>query len=263
MATKQLIAIFGALAFMGTFLLAVATGAALIVVKALGEERLSRWAGTASGWLFGGRGLTRKIIIAASIIFVGYGATLVGASTVSHRWELALGQEKYFCEIDCHLAYSIVGVEKAKTVGTGASQKIAAGMFYIVNVRTRFDEKTISPNRGDSPLTPSPRQVVLVDNQGHEYSISPEAQAALQSSLANKWTPMTEPLRPGDSYSTPLVFDLPLNVQGLSLLVASPTSPEWIGSFVIGDEGSILHKKVYLRIASEDAAENSPEAGRN
>lgn len=250
MAAKQMFAIFGALAFMGTFLLVVVTGAALVVVKLLGEERLSRWMGFASGWLFGGRGLARKIMFVATILLVGYGATLVGASTVSHRWELAPGQEKYFCETDCHLAYSIVGVEKTKTVGTGAGQKTAAGIFYVVNVRTRFDERTISPTRGDSPLTPSPRQVTLVDNEGHEYSVSPEGQEAFQASLREKWTPLTEPLRPGDSYSTQLVFDLPPDVHDLSLLVASPTNPRWIGHLLIGDEGSILHKKIYLRLAS-------------
>jgi Domain of unknown function (DUF4352) len=250
MAAKQMIAIFGAMAFMGTFLLVVATGAALIVVKALGDERLSRWAGATSGWLFGGRGLTRKISLVGAILLAGYGATLVGASTASHQWELAPGQEKYFCEIDCHLAYSVTSVETRKTVGAGASQRTAIGDFYVVNVRTRFDEKTISPNRGDSPLTPSPRQVTLVDNQGREYSTSVEGQAALQISLGDKWIPMTEPLRPGESYSTALVFDLPPGVQGLNLLVASPTNPGWIGRLLIGDEGSILHKKVYLRITS-------------
>jgi Domain of unknown function (DUF4352) len=250
MAAKQMVAIFGALAFMGTFLLVVATGGALIVVKALGDEKLSRWAGATSGWLFGSRGLARKISLVGAILLVGYGATLIGASTVSHQWELAPGQEKYFCEIDCHLAYSVTSVEKTKTVSAGANQRTAAGNFYIVNVRTRFDEKTISPNRGDSPLTPSPRRVTLVDNHGREYSTSVEGQTALQASLGEKWIPLTEPLRPGESYSTALVFDLPPGVQGLNLLVASPTNPGWIGHLLIGDEGSILHKKVYLRLAS-------------
>jgi hypothetical protein len=249
MAIKQMMAIFGALAFMGTFLLVVASGAALIIVKALGDKRLSRWAGSASGWLFGGRGLSRKISWVGAVLLAGYAATLVGASAASHQWELGPGQEKYFCEIDCHLAYSVRSVETAKTLGAGASQKTAVGNFYVVNLRTRFDEKTISPTRGDSPLTPSPRMVTLVDNQGNEYPVSPEGQQALQASLGDKWIPMTQPLRPGESYSTQLVFDLPAGMQGLNLLVSSPTNPGWIGHLVIGDEGSILHKKVYLRLA--------------
>ena len=250
MAAKQLIAILGVLAFLGTFFMLIATGIALVIVKSLGEERLSHWAGATSGWLFAGRGLARKIMFVATILLVGYGATLLGASTVSHQWELAPNQEKYFCEIDCHLAYSVASVEKIKMLGTGAAQKNATGVFYIVNVRTRFDEKTISPNRGDSPLTPSPREVTLVDSQGHEFATSPEGQKALEISLGDKWIPLTQSLRPGESYSTALVFDLPPDVQGLNLLVASPTNPRWLGRLLIGDEGSMLHKKVYLRLAS-------------
>lgn len=249
MAVKQMVAIFGALAFLGAFLSLVAAGAALVVVKALGEERLSRWAGTASGWIFGGRGLARKIALVGAILLAGYGATLVGASTLSHRWELRRGQEKYFCEIDCHLAYSVVAVEKTKVVGVGAGRKTANGIFYVVNVRTRFDEKTISPHRGDGPLAPSTRRVTLVDDQDREYAISPEGQEALQTSLQNTWKPFTDPLRPGESYSTPFVFDVPTGAPNLNLLIASPTSPGWIGHVLIGDEGSILHSKVYLRLA--------------
>ena len=34
-------------------------------------------------------------------------------SAGSHETDLARGQEKYFCEIDCHLAYSVVDVNDA------------------------------------------------------------------------------------------------------------------------------------------------------
>lgn len=250
MATKQLIAILGILAFLATFAALAATGGILIIVKVLGEERIRRWSGAASAWFFGGWGISRKIVFVAVILLMGYSVTLVGASTVSHQWELAPGQEKYFCEIDCHLAYSIAGVEKAGTLGAGSNQKSAAGVFYIVNVRTRFDEHTISAHRGDSPLTPSPRRLTLIDNQGRQYSISTEGQEALRSVPGSKWTPMTEPLRPGEMYSTRFVFDLPADAHNLNLLITSPTSPNWIGRLLIGDEGSILHKKVYLRVAS-------------
>jgi Domain of unknown function (DUF4352) len=267
MQAKQLMAIFGVLAFLGTFAVVVTTGAAFLAVKLLGEERLSRWAAGTSGWFFGRRGLARKILFVAAILLAGYGVTLVGASTASHEWELAPGAEKYFCEIDCHLAYSIAGVEKAKSVGSGDELKTADGIFYIVKLRTRFDEKTISSERGNSPLTPSPRKVTLVDDQGREYSISPVGQPALKASLRNEWIPMTQELQPGESYETQLVFDVPPGARGLKLLVSSPTEPAWLGRFLIGDEDSILHKKVYLRVASKSipAGGSSPllPAARN
>jgi hypothetical protein len=250
MEAKQLLAVFGVLAFLGTFAALFVSGAAFLAVKLIGEGRLSRWAGSASSWLFGRWGLARKILFVAAILLVGYGVSLVGASTASHEWELAPGAEKYFCEIDCHLAYSIAGVEKSKSLGAGADQKTAGGMFYIVKLRTRFDEKTISPNRGNSPLTPSPRKVTLVDDQGREYSTSPEGQSALEASLHIEWKPMTQELRPGEAYSTPLAFDVSADARGLKLLVSSPTEPAWLGRILIGDEGSFFHKKVYLRVPS-------------
>jgi hypothetical protein len=248
MAFKQFLAVFGALAFLGAFLLVLASGAAFLAVEILGEERLLRWFAGFTRWLFGGWGFARKILFALALLLVGYGATLVGASTVSRNYDLAPGQEKYFCETDCHIAYSVVGVQKTKSLGSPAAPENAAGMFYVITLRTRFDEHTISAHRGDSPLTPSPRAVSLVDHQGHEYLLSSAGQQALEDSLDGRWTPLTQPLRPGESYVTQLVFDVPASARGLKLLVASPTRPGWVGRIIIGDEGSLWHKKVYLQV---------------
>jgi Domain of unknown function (DUF4352) len=249
MATKQLMAVFGALAFLGAFAVLAATVAAIVVAKLIGEERLSRWTANTSSWIFSGWGLARKLKLVGLVLLAGYWIVLLTASATSHEWSLAPGEEKYFCEIDCHLAYSVVGVEETKTIA-GANQQRASGTFYVVTVRTRFDENTISPHRGNGPLTPSPRDVKLVDDQGREYAISSDAQSALENSLSSRSTPMTEPLRPGESYETPLVFDVPAGAAGLRLLITSPTEPLWLDRVLIGDEGSILHKKVYLRLAS-------------
>jgi|HubBroStandDraft_6_1064221.scaffolds.fasta_scaffold50156_5 hypothetical protein len=250
MEEKQLANAIGALTFLGAFAVLAASVVSILILKLLGEERLSRWGGAISGWLFGGRGLARKLAIAAGLLVVVYGLALLGASAASREWALSPGEEKYFCEIDCHLAYSVAGVQKVQTVGSGLNQKSAKGTFFIVNLRTRFDEHTISSHRGDSPLTPSPREVTLIDGQGREYSVSRDAQQTLEDSLSRSWNPLTKALRPGESYVTSLVFDLPAGVSGLKLLVASPTNPGWIGRVLIGDESSILHKKVYLRLNS-------------
>src|ERR1700734_526346 len=172
MEAKQLANAIGALTFLGTFAVLAASVVSIVTLKLLGEERLSRWGSAVSGWFFGGRGLTRKLAIAATLLILVYGMALLGASAASREWALSPGEEKYFCEIDCHLAYSVAGVQKVQTVGSGSNQKSAKGLFFVVNLRTRFDEHTISSHRGDSPLTPSPREVTLVDGQGREYSVS-------------------------------------------------------------------------------------------
>jgi hypothetical protein len=250
MAAKQLAGLIGALSFLGTVAVLAVLVTTIVILKLLGEDRLSHWSGAVSGWLFGGVGLTRKLVLLAGLLLFSYATALVGASAASHEWALSPGEEKYFCEIDCHLAYSVVKVEKVQTIGAGSTQKTANGTFLVVSLRTRFDERTISPNRGDSPLTPSRRMVTLVDSQGRAYTVSPQAQQSLDASLAGRYTSLTAPLRPGESYVTQLVFDLPQAVSGLKLLVASPTEPEWLGHILIGDESSVLHKKVYLRLNS-------------
>lgn len=250
MAAKQLAGLIGALSFLATVAVLAVLVTTIVILKLLGEDRLSRWSGAVSGWLFGGVGLTRKLALLAGLLLFLYATALVGASAASHELALSPGEEKYFCEIDCHLAYSVVGVEKVQTIGAGSTQKTANGTFLVVRLRTRFDEHTISPNRGYSPLTPSPRMVTLLDSQGRAYTVSPHAQQSLDASLAARSTSLTTPLRPGESYITQLVFDLPPAVSGLKLLVASPTAPEWLGHILIGDESSILHKKVYLRLNS-------------
>jgi hypothetical protein len=244
---KQLGAIFEILAFLGTLGALATAGVAFAGIYAVGEERLARRVPALSGWLFGGRGLARKAFAATAILVTGYAMVLLGASILSHELTLAPGEEKYFCEIDCHLAYSVADTATAKMVGSGAGQVTAQGMFYVVNVRTRFDENTISPHRGDNPLEPSPRLVTLVDDEGQRYSVSPAAEAAL-AATHGAGTPLTQPLRPGESYTTRLVFDLPPGTRNPRLLIESPVEPEWLGRVLIGDEGSLFHKKVFLRL---------------
>ena len=165
--------------------------------------------------------------ISASVVGVGlalYLALLVGFSAASHTTTLARGQEKYFCEIDCHLAYSVINTQ-AQLNG-----------HYVITLRTRFDEKTTSPNRPkDAPLTPSPRQLRLIDSAGHEYVPT-----------ATEGTSLLTPLTPATYYTTNIEFAIPKDAAGLRLLIN--TTPGWPDHLVIGDENSWLHKKTYLAL---------------
>jgi hypothetical protein len=61
-------------------------------------------------------------------------------------------------------------------------------------------------------------------------------------------TPLTEPLRPGESYYTiDFVFDVPKDAHGLRLLITED-DPET--RLVIGHENSLLHKKIFFGIDS-------------
>jgi len=165
--------------------------------------------------------LTLLIVASSALVYFGL---LFGFSLASRDHLLAHGQEKYFCEIDCHLAYSVLQVktEPADTL--------------VLTLRTRFDETTISTHRPkDAPLDPSPRTLQLIDSRGATYS--PESTAG---------TPLTTPLIPGQSYTTELTFRIPSEAKNLRLLVT--TTPAWPDHVVIGDENSWLHKKTYFAL---------------
>jgi hypothetical protein len=108
----------------------------------------------------------------------------------------------------------------------------------MVTLRTRFDETTTSPTRSkDVPLTPSPRVVRLLDGNGREY-----APQAVQG------TPLLTPLKPADSYTTQLEFDVPNEEHPGSLRLFLNTAPALPDHLVIGDENSLLHKKTFFAL---------------
>lgn len=178
-------------------------------------------------WFARKPGLARVTAFATGVGAVIYFALLLGFAASSQETLLSRGQEKYFCEIDCHLAYSVVDV---KTHAQGPASA------YLITLRTRFDETTTSPNRpSDAPLTPSPRELRLVDSAGRQYPV-----------IEVSGTPLITPLTPASSYTTQLEFKVPQDARGLRLLIE--TVPGWPDRFVIGDENSLGHKKTYLAL---------------
>jgi hypothetical protein len=220
----NLLAPIGVLAFLGTgFLLLVAT---LGLIQSLVVRRHRR----------------AKFVLLTMLIIAGaYLAAIVIFSLASHEKVLARGEEKHFCEIDCHLAYSVVDTRQAKTLGNPPTT--AQGTYTIVTIRTRFDETTISQQRGDGLLYPNSRVVRLVDERGIKYAPASEGQRALAAGQGGK--PLATPLRPGESYTTEIVFDLPADAKASNLLI---NEGEWVTHLVIGHENSPLHHQTKFQL---------------
>ncbi len=155
-----------------------------------------------------------------------YTILLLGVTLASHDRLLGRGEEKHFCEVDCHIAYSVTDVK---------SQPAADGSTYIVTLQTRFDQATIDPRRGNGVLQPSPHFVFLVDAGGRRF-------CSADGEVRRR---MREPLRPGESYLTKIEFTLPPGVSVSRLLVAGEQWPNWL---LIGHENSPWHKKTYFRL---------------
>lgn len=168
----------------------------------------------------------------------GYALLLLGAGLLSHDRVLAPDQEKYFCELDCHLAYRVMAVLPLPEGPAGAA--------WAVTLRTRFDPQTISPQRGDGPLTPNPRRVWLITSTGGRV-------APLQGSggTGSDSRPLTEPLRPGESYQTVLLFPAVPGAEPASVLVEDDM---WPDPLLIGHEASPFHGRTLLPIPAAGSA---------
>ncbi len=199
-----------AMALLGTAFLSFV--AAIVLIQSLVVRKLQR----------------AKVVLLAMVAIVAlYGSAVVAFSFASHYNLLARGQEKHFCELDCHLAYSIVNVVPGAVSGDGQQP-------VTVTIKTRFDETTISPARGNGLLYPNPRVLTLYDDRGNLYA--PQTLSG---------TPMTTPLRPGESYTTDVLFNLPAGVKPAKLLL---NEGDWITHVVIGHENTPFHKKTEFQL---------------
>lgn len=190
------------------------------------------------------RGRAKFVVLVMLVIVGAYLGAILIFSLLSHERVLARGEEKHFCEIDCHLAYSIANTRQSKTLGDPPGQSTAQGIYTVVTIKTRFDESTVSPTRGSGLLYPNSRVLTLVDERGNKYSPSTEGQRALEVAQ-DGGTPLTTPLKPGGSYTTEVVFDLPPDVKAATLLL---NEGEWETHFVIGHENSPLHRKTRFQL---------------
>jgi hypothetical protein len=203
----------GALALLGTgFLILIA---AVVLIQSLIVRR---------------RGRARIVLILMCGITAAYLMAILVFSFASHYKLLARGEEKHFCELDCHLAYSIVSVIQSAPTISESNQSNGT----VITIKTRFDETTITPRRGNGLLYPNSRVLTLIDDRGTRYT--PTAETG---------TPLTTALRPGESYTTDMIFNLPDQVRPARLLI---NEGEWITHFVIGHENSPLHKKAEFQL---------------
>jgi hypothetical protein len=188
--------------------------------------------------LFRRRAWARYTLLAPFVLLAGYTAALGAFSWASYDRTVKRGDEKFFCGLDCHIAYSVRNVERVKIVGDATAE----GEFVVVTVRSHFDERTIAPWRGNAPLKPDPPTFELVDANGRSFPVSPTGQAAWgrANSLSHS---LTDPLRPGESYETTWVFDVPTDSPSLRLFARWHGFPSYL---LIGDEASPGHRKTYL-----------------
>jgi hypothetical protein len=215
MAPLMFLTFLGAIAALAVLLLSSATAAAF-----------RRWT-------------VAKLAAGATILVAAlFAAGLLALSLHSEDKTLSLGDRKYFCEVDCHLAYSVEDVRIAPADSENR---------WLVTLKAWFDPNTISAFRGDAPLGPNRRIAWVLDELGTRHEIPACALA-----------PIEIPLRPGESAETYLRIRLPAAVRRPRLFVGDPAGLEGL---VPGHENSPGHGKIYFALTSPSLAQGSAPDG--
>jgi hypothetical protein len=220
--------ILSVLAFLGTF--------GLLCLAVLG---------TLWGVLRKNTQLTHGAAVAGVALVALYSAVLVGAGLLSSDRTLPTDTDKYFCELDCHLAYRVEGVKRIDRLPG------MAGEVWGITVRTRFDERTIASFRPrEAPLTPNPRRVRVIAADGREF---PPLSGSIErlTALGIPSVPLERELRPGESYDTVLLFELPAGAVPSSLELTEDVFPDQL---LIGHERSPFHGRTLLALPEPTVA---------
>jgi hypothetical protein len=176
-------------------------------------------------WLARKPKFARISAIAAGAAAVVFFILRLSFSVASGETALAYGREKYFCEIDCHLAYSDLEAHTRPDV------------CFVITVRNRFDETATSRTRPKMPRWLRPR-VKRASSTAPDARTLPSPAPALRCALR------AGPPAPTPHNSNSISRK---NATGLRLLIT--TLPQWPDKLVIGDENSWLRQKTYLALS--------------
>lgn len=149
----------------------------------------------------------RKAWLGLGAVAAVYMSIVVAASLVTPLKRLRMGEDQCFDDW-------CLGVARAVKAKDGR---------YIVTLRVSSRAKRAKQREWDAGVR-------LVDGQGRRYAGSAAAAGA---------RPLSDELEPGESFETTRTFDIPGEPEGLALEV---THGPWPGLFIIGGEGSLLHR---------------------
>ena len=172
--------------------------------------------------------LSKFVSGAVAVWLVFYTTMLLGVSLASREKTLQLNEAKAFCGfyLDCHLYASVSDVRTAKQIG----DKTAQGVFYIVKVKIFSDARRAAIGLHNP-------QFEVVDEQRRIFEPTED--------LTVSGNPFERKVPAGGSFEGEVVFDLPTDIKNPRLDIAEGIGiDKVIESVLIGDEDSVLHKRV-------------------
>lgn len=188
--------------------------------------------------------LKKFVLGGVAIWFLFYGVLLLVMSLTSRETNLGNNEPKEFCGfyLDCHMHTEVTGVRTAKNIG----DKTANGEFYIVNLKVFSDAR--NPAIALRLLKP---QAVVMDENGATYARNDAAEQLLPTANLN----LGADVKNDETIEKEIVFDLPEGIKNPRLDIREGYGVDHvIEAVLIGDEDSILHKRIYFKLLSEPEA---------
>ena len=140
------------------------------------------------------KGIAVTVAIVAAI-----GVSLVAMLAVLNRKDQTVGLNQEIQYDD--FAFSVQGVRKVNSLGSGESQTNAEGVYYVVTLKIANHAKRVD-------FTFKRASAILVDGAGREFHLSENGQQSLDATHSNN---CSGPIPAGASCTTELAFELPEN----------------------------------------------------
>jgi hypothetical protein len=140
------------------------------------------------------KGIAVTVAIVAAI-----GVSLLAMLAVLNRKDQTVGLNQEIQYDD--FAFSVQGVRKANSLGSGESQTNAEGVYYVVTLKIANHAKRVD-------FKFKRASAILVDDAGREFHLSESGQQSLDATQSNK---CSGPIPAGASCTTELAFELPEN----------------------------------------------------
>jgi len=179
------------------------------------------------------------LLVGGALVWIGlYGGAVLVASLFSHETVLPPGAVKRFCGfyLDCHIGVAVRGHVIPAAIGDRRG-----GTLHVLTLEFSSDARRAT-------LTPFDLRIEVVDADGRHYARDLAAEAVWSGGRPDD---LMRPIRAGDSYTVPVVFDLPRGIVDPRLFVGEGLGIDRvIEGVLLGDEDSFLHKRTMLALPS-------------
>jgi hypothetical protein len=191
----------------------------------VGGGGLLAYAATSRQWAF-----VRRVAAAMGIVLWLYLGSFAVFAWLGAGRSLAMSEEKFFCAVDCDLAFSVLALAKQPVAADGTR-------VWQVTIRARSAAARATQR-------PAGARVFVRDVDGRTYAADPAATRSFDPGV-DPADPFAFDLGPGEARVVHLAFRLPASIPWPELVV---TEGGWPGRLVPGDENAPLHRPIGIRL---------------